>query len=95
MKKCYEAAALTFVSLLALTGCAGEATASSPKVEQTVAPSPINTDPHKGWVEVQPYTSIKFTDEPIAKKCDGTTLLYASVTGSLAAVAHSDECRPQ
>ena len=81
-----------FIPLLA--GCSSQsnpgdtgpspATAGAPLAPAS-APAP---NLHNTWVLVDAFKN------PLYKSCDGTTLLYQTVPGGIAAIANSAECVP-
>ena len=90
--------ALVCALALATTAC-GTSSSSSADADPPPASQPTpssNTDPRKGWVMVE-EGDINDNEKPyIAKKCDGTTLLYWAAgyrKGGISAVPNSPECQ--
>ena len=106
MKRNGTLLAIGIASLLALTGCVGDANGEEKPASHPSSLPPVNKDPTKGWVTVLNRTTYQsdfdkndrgYGNIGLAKFCDGTTLLYLTLTydGSapgVTAIQNSPEC---
>ncbi|MFZ1301388.1 MAG: hypothetical protein WAQ27_02285 [Candidatus Microsaccharimonas sp.] len=94
----HKGAALALALILALSGCANGAPGITVGTDDSSSPAAVDkNDPQEDWVIIA-EGSRDNSYRGLAKRCDNTTLLYASTgweTGNIAslqAVVDSEEC---